>query len=78
MREVDVTAHLVLVTKYRNPVLQGNVKDYVCQLIRETMEAENIVIREMNGKTDHVHVLFDYAPDIKLTALVNKIKSRTS
>lgn len=39
---------------------------------------ENIVIREMNGETDHVHVLFDYAPDIKLTTLVNKIKSRTS
>lgn len=39
---------------------------------------ENIVIREMNGETDYVHVLFDYAPDIKLTALVNKIKSRTS
>lgn len=73
-----LTAHLVLVTKYRNPVLQGNVKDYVYQLIRETMEAENIVIREMNGETDYVHVLFDYAPDIKLTALVNKIKSRTS
>lgn len=32
----------------------------------------------MNGETDHVHVLFDYAPDIKLIALVKKIKSRTS
>lgn len=48
-----LTAHLVLVTKYKNSVLQGNVKD-------------------------SVHVLFDYASDIKLTALVNKIKSRTS
>lgn len=33
-----LTTHLVLATKYRNPVLQGNVKDYVYQLIRETME----------------------------------------
>lgn len=33
---------------------------------------ENIVIREMNGETDHVHVLFDYAPDIKLIALVTR------
>lgn len=33
-----LTAHLVLVTKYRNPVLQGNVKDYVYQLLRETVE----------------------------------------
>ena len=49
-----LTAHLVLATKYRNPVLQGNVKDYVYPLIRETMEAENIVIQEMNVETDHV------------------------
>ena len=61
-----------------NPVLQGKVKKYVYQLIRETMEAENITIREMNGEADHVHILFDYAPDVKLTELVNKIKSRTS
>lgn len=37
-RSFLLTAHLVLVTKYRNPVLQGNVKDYVYQLLRETME----------------------------------------
>ena len=42
-----LSAHLVLVTKYRNPVLQGEVKDYVYQLIKETMATENTVIREI-------------------------------
>ena len=42
------------------------------------METENITIREMNGEADHVHILFDYAPDIKLTELINKMKSRTA
>ena len=60
-----LSAHLVLVTKYRKPVLQGVVKEYVYSLIRETMENENIIIREMNGEPDHIHILFDYAPDIK-------------
>lgn len=73
-----LSAHLVLVTKYRKPVLQGAVKEYVYSLIRETMENENIIIREMNGEPDHIHILFDYAPDVKLTELVNKIKSRTA
>ena len=45
-----LTAHLVLVTKYRKPVLQGKVRDYVYTLTKETMESENIIIREMNGK----------------------------
>ena len=73
-----LTAHLVLVTKYRKPVLQGKVKDYVYALIRETMESENIIIREMNGEADHIHILFDYAPDIRLSELINRIKSRTA
>ena len=73
-----LTAHLVLVTRYRKPVLQGKVRDYVYALIRETMESENIIIREMNGEADHIHILFDYAPDIRLSELINRIKSRTA
>ena len=73
-----LTAQLVLVTKYRKPVLQGKVRDYVFALIKETMESENIIIREMNGEADHIHILFDYAPDIRLSELINKIKSRTA
>ena len=73
-----LTAHLVLVTKYRKPVLQGKIRDYVYALIKETMESENIIIREMNGEADHIHILFDYAPDVRLSELINKIKSRTA
>ena len=73
-----LTAHLVLVTKYRKPVLQGKIRDYVYTLTKETMESENIIIREMNGEADHIHILFDYAPDIRLSEMINKIKSRTA
>ena len=73
-----LTVNMVLVTKYRRPVLQGKVRDYVYALIRETMESENIIIREMNGEADHIHILFDYAPDIRLSELINKIKSRAA
>ena len=73
-----LTVRMVLVTKYRKPVLQGKVRDYVYALIKETMESENIIIREMNGEADHIHILFDYAPDVRLSELINKIKSRTA
>ena len=73
-----LTVNMVLVTKYRRPVLQGKVRDYVYAMIRETMESENIIIREMNGEADHIHILFDYAPDIRLSELINKIKSKTA
>ena len=70
--------HFGVLTTYRKPVLQGKVRDYVYTLIKETMESENIIIREMNGEADHIHILFDYAPDIRLSELINKNKSRTA
>ena len=73
-----LTAHLVLVTKYRKPVLQVKIRDYVYALIKETMESENIIIREMNGEAEHLHILVDYVPDVRLSELINKIKSRTA
>ena len=33
---------------------------------------------EFNGKEDHVHVLFQYHPDVALSNLVNNVKSVTS
>ena len=73
-----LTVRMVLVTKYRKPVLQVKIRDYVYALIKETMESENIIIREMNGEAEHIHILFDYAPDVRLSELINKIKSRTA
>ena len=73
-----LTVRMVLVTKYRKPVLQVKIRDYVYALIKETMESENIIIREMNGEAEHIHILFDYVPDVRLSELINKIKSRTA
>ena len=36
------------------------------------------LIREINGEADHIHILFDYAPDIRLSELIKRIKSRTA
>ena len=70
--------HLVLVTKYRKPVLEDEVKSYVYSLIRKTLEERNCIIVDMNGEPDHVHVLFDAPPDFSPQEVVNVVKTRTS
>ena len=62
--------HIVLVTKYRRPVLTGPVKDLVYQVIQ--------VILEMNGEADHIHILFEADPFTAPGTLVNIIKTKTS
>ena len=51
--------HIVLVTKYRRPVLTGAVKELVYQVIQDIFDEKDLVILEMNGEADHIHILFE-------------------
>ena len=70
--------HMVLVTKYRHPVLTGGVKEIVYGTIRDIFREKGLVIMEMNGEADHVHVLFEADPFTAPGSLVNIIKTKTS
>ena len=70
--------HMVLVTKYRNPVLTGAVRDHVYNTIRMTLEEKDIRIIEMNGEADHIHILFECGPDISPLTLANVLKTRSA
>lgn len=35
-------------------------------------------LREFNGECDHVHLVVDYPPDVRLSELVNNLKSVSS
>ena len=49
--------HIVLVTKYRHPVLNGDVKTAVYERINYVAESRGFNILELNGEPDHVHLL---------------------
>ena len=70
--------HMVLVTKYRNPVLTGAVKDVVYKTIQDIFEEKQLVILEMNGEADHIHILFEADPFTSPGELVNVVKTKTS
>jgi putative transposase len=69
---------MVLVTKYRNPVLMGEVRDLVYQIIRDVLSERGLNILEMNGDEDYVHVLFEVTHIRRRGALVNVVKTKTS
>ena len=70
--------HIVLVTKNRRPVLTGAVKELVCQVIQDIFDEKDLVILEMNGEADHIHILFEADPFTAPGTLVNVIKTKTS
>lgn len=70
--------HIVLVTKYRHPVLKDNVKDVVYECINYVAESRGFHILELNGEQDHVHLLIEADPQTAPAELVNVIKTQTS
>lgn len=59
----DLEYHLVVVTKYRHPVIDGAFKDRLTELTYRIFE-ENFqcYVNEINTDKDHIHILFEAPP----------------
>jgi putative transposase len=74
----DLKAHLVITTKYRKKVFNKEMLNFLGKLLSELMEKWDCKLIEFNGESDHVHILFQYKPQICLSTLINNIKTVTS
>lgn len=71
--------HLVVVTKYRHPVLTGKLKDKLLELSFNIIEDYwKCRILEISTDKDHIHILFESKPQVQLSKLVNNYKTVTS
>lgn len=70
--------HLVLVTKYRNPVLRGRVADGMREYIKRYFSDRGLPVHAFDIQQDHIHILFDAPPQLELAAFVNALKSGSS
>lgn len=74
----DLKAHLVLVTKYRRKVINRQILEELIEIVYNLASKWDIEIIDINGETDHLHILFSYYPQIQLSKFVNNIKTVTS
>ena len=74
----DLKYHIVWVTKYRYPVLHGEIGLRVRELIRQSCTEMNVYILRGHVSKDHVHLLVSVPPDIAVSKLVQKLKGRSS
>ena len=71
--------HLVVVTNYRHPVIDGDVKDRLISLSHEIIEEHwKGEILEINTDHDHIHIQFEISPQTQLSKLINNYKTVTS
>lgn len=70
--------HLVLVTKYRHPVISGAIEKALKEYTTSYFQERNLHIMEMECMPDHIHILFEAMPNLNLSVFINAFKSGSS
>lgn len=71
--------HLVVVTKYRHPVLAGCIRQRLLEITKYIFEEKwNCSLMSVNTDKDHAHILFEAPPQVQLSTLVNNFKTVSS
>jgi putative transposase len=74
----EIHLHLVWTTKYRKPVLIGEVATRVRDLIRELCGTLDVKIMKGHVSKDHVHLLVSIAPQVAISKLMQRLKGKTA
>jgi putative transposase len=71
--------HLVVVTKYRKPVLTGDVEQTLYEITERLLQENwDCTVISMKCDRDHIHILFEAPPQVQLSKLVNNLKTVSS
>ena len=70
--------HLVFTTKYRRKLLNGKMISDLESAIASACDKLACNLIELNGESDHIHILIEYPPKLAISVLVNNLKSISS
>ena len=74
----QLSVHIVWVTKYRYPVLTGDIQKRCRQLLIQICDAEDIRILKGVVSKDHVHMHMEYPARLSVSDIVKRLKGRAS
>lgn len=74
----SLSVHIVFVTKYRRKIITAPMMERLREIFNHLCDQWKGELREFNGENDHVHLVVDYSPDVRLSELVNNLKSVSS
>jgi putative transposase len=69
---------MVFVTKYRRPVITTAMLERLREIFANICVKTKCQLTEFSGEADHVHLLVDFHPDNRLSALIGSMKSGSS
>ena len=74
----EIHLHLVWTTKYRKPIMTGEVGVRVRELIRQICREEDVEIMKGHVSKDHVHLFVSIPPQVTISRMVQRLKGKSS
>ena len=74
----DIQYHFVWATKYRYPVLRGEVAERTRDLIKQVCMSRDITIVKGHVSVDHIHMLVSCPPALSPAKIIQYIKGVSS
>lgn len=74
----SIHLHIVWITKYRKPVLVGDIASKAREIIREICRVSSVEIIRGHVSRDHVHLFVSIPPQVTISRLVQKLKGSSS
>jgi putative transposase len=73
-----LTAHIVLVTKYRKKAINQERLIRLREIFNQTLVKWDCKLVEFNAESDHCHLIVEFKPDIELSKLIANLKTVSS
>ena len=74
----DIKYHIVWITKYRKPIITGQIAERTRELIRQICKSNEVEILAGHVGKDHIHLLISAPPIISASKIIQYIKGTTS
>ena len=73
-----LTAHIVMVTKYRKKAINKERLERLQAIFKETLEKWECQLLDFNSESDHCHLIVEFKPDVQLSKLIANLKTVSS
>ena len=74
----SIHLHIVWITKYRKPVLVGDIALKVREILRQICAAHSVEIMRGHIARDHIHIFVSIPPQVTISRFVQKMKGKSS
>jgi putative transposase len=74
----EATVHLCWIPWKRRPILKGEIKDRVYEIVSEVALEKGWVIRAITIEVDHMHLFVKHQPNYSIVQVCRAFKGRTS